>query len=168
VAEGEEALVALCALTFLSLCFAQGQSPDDVHIFPQNSHGSLKPSSGAAIQSLPARNPHDRPLHVDVDVVLVPVTVNDSRNRPVTELNKQNFTLFEEDKRQEIRYFSAEEAPLSIAILLDISKSMSDKIDIERAAIVEFFDNANPDDEYFAITFSDRLKYPGASTTAFL
>jgi Ca-activated chloride channel family protein len=131
-------LLALCALTFLSPCLAQGQSPDDVHIFPQNSHDSLKPSSGAAIQTLSARNPHDRPLHVDVDVVLVPVTVNDSRNRPVTALNKQNFTLFEEDKRQEIRYFSAEEAPLSIAILLDVSKSMSDKIDIERAAIVEF------------------------------
>jgi Ca-activated chloride channel family protein len=107
---------------------------------------------------------HDRPLHVDVDVVLVPVTVNDSRNRPVTALNKQNFTLFEEDKRQEIRYFSAEEAPLSIAILLDVSNSMSDKLDIERAAIVEFFNNANPDDEYFAITFSDRPRVVASST----
>jgi Ca-activated chloride channel family protein len=156
-------LLTLCALTFLSLGLAQGQSPDDVHISPQKSHGSLEPSS-AAIQTLPPRNPHDRPLHVDVDVVLVPVTVTDSRNRPVTALNKQNFTLFEEDKRQEIRYFSAEEAPLSIAILLDVSKSMSDKIDIERAAIVEFFNNANPDDEYFAITFSDRPRVLASST----
>ena len=38
---------------------------------------------------------------------------------------------------------------------MDVSKSMTDKIDTERAAIVEFFNNANPDDEYFAITFSD-------------
>src|SRR4029077_5730551 len=94
----------------------------------------------------------------------VPVTVNDSRNRPVTTLNKQDFLLFEEDKRQEIRYFSKEEAPLSIAILLDVSKSMSDKIDTERAAIVEFFNNANPDDEYFAITFSDRPRVMASST----
>jgi len=158
-------LLALCALTLLLHCLAQGQYADDVHIFPQNGHDGAKPSSGVIpTQTLPTPNPHGRPLHVDVDVVLVPVTVNDSRNRPVTTLNKQDFLLFEEDKRQEIRYFSREEAPLSIAILLDVSKSMSDKIDTERAAIVEFFNNANPDDEYFAITFSDRPRVMASST----
>lgn len=100
--------------------------------------------------------PETKPLHVSVDVVLVPVTVSDRNNRPVTTLNRQDFALFEEDKRQEIRYFSSEEAPSSIAILFDVSKSMSDKLDSERAALVEFFKNANPADEYFAITFSDR------------
>ena len=158
-------LLALCALTLLLHCLAQGQYADDVHIFPQNGHDGAKPSSGVVpTQTLPTPNPHDRPLHVDVDVVLVPVTVTDSRNRPVTTLSKQDFLLFEEDKRQEIRYFSREEAPLSIAILLDVSKSMSDKIDTERAAIVEFFNNANPDDEYFAITFSDRPRVVASST----
>jgi Ca-activated chloride channel homolog len=158
-------LLALYVSTLLSLCFAQRQSVDDIHIFPQNSRDASKPSSGVVpIQTLPAPNPHDKPLHVDVDVVLVPVTVNDSRNRPVTTLNKQDFVLFEEAKRQEIRYFSTEEAPLSIAILFDVSKSMSDKIDTERAAIVEFFNNANPDDEYFGITFSDRPRMLASST----
>jgi Ca-activated chloride channel homolog len=43
---------------------------------------------------------------------------------------------------------------------------MSDKIDTERAAIVEFFNNANPDDEYFAIAFSDRPRVVASSTTS--
>jgi Ca-activated chloride channel family protein len=95
---------------------------------------------------------------VDVDLVLVPVAVTDALNRPVITLQKQDFAIYEENKTQEIRYFSAEEAPISIALLIDTSESMTDKIDTERAAIVEFFNNANPADEYFAITFSRRPK----------
>jgi Ca-activated chloride channel family protein len=105
-----------------------------------------------------------RPFRVNVDLVLVPVTVMDSMNRTVTTLKKEDFALYEEKKQQDIRYFSAEEAPVSVAILLDVSKSMSDKIDTERAAIVEFFNNANPEDEYFAIAFSDRPRVLANST----
>src|ERR1700757_3776779 len=91
-------LLGLCVSTAALICFAQGQSADDVHIFPQNSRRSLEsPAPSGLVEGLPAPNP-PRPLHVDVDVVLVPVTVNDSRNRPVTTLKKQDFALFEEDK----------------------------------------------------------------------
>lgn len=158
-------LLALSVSILLLICFAHGQSSDDVHITPLNSRNNLESSAHAKpIESLPASNLNDKPLHVDVDVVLVPVTVSDSHNRSVTTLKQQDFALFEENQRQEIRYFSAEESPLSVAILLDVSKSMSDKIDTERAAIVEFFNNANPDDEYFAITFSARPSVLASST----
>jgi Ca-activated chloride channel homolog len=149
--------LALCASTLFLVCFTRGQSADEVHLSPQRSLNSAESTPDTTpAEGLTATIPHSTPLRVNVDVVLVPVTVSDSENRPVTTLTKQDFALFEEDKRQEIRYFSTEEAPLSVAILLDVSKSMSDKIDTERAAIVEFFRNAHPDDEYFAITFSDR------------
>jgi len=155
----------LCALTLLFSGLALGQAADDVHIFPQKSQDSVKTTTKpAAVESLLGRNPHSKPLHVDVSVVLVPVTVSDSKNRPVTTLKKQDFALFESDKPQEIRYFSAEDAPISVAILLDVSKSMSDKIDTERDAVVEFFNNANPDDEYLAIAFSDRPRLLASST----
>ena len=139
----------------ISCCLTCAQSTDEVHVLSGNSPKSLP--SGAEI--LPGQ-----PLHISVDVVLVPVTVSDDKNHPVTTLKKQDFALFEENKPQEIRYFSTEESPLSVAILLDVSKSMTDKIDAERAAIVEFFNNANPDDEYFAITFSDRPRELVSST----
>jgi len=157
--------LALCAPTLLSLCFARGQSADDVHIFPSIGPNSHESTSGTLpVESQAASIPPDNPLHVNVDVVLVPVTVSDSENRPVTTLKKQDFALFEEDKRQEIRYFSVEESPLSVAILVDVSKSMSDKVDTERAAIVEFFNNAHPDDEYFAIAFSDHPRVVATAT----
>ena len=160
----------LCASTLLLMCFAHGQSADDVHIFPRRNPKSLETTADPVeFESLPTQHSQakpwqNKPLHVDVDVVLVPVSVSDAKNRPVTTLKRQDFALFEEDKRQEIRYFSVEDSPLSVAILLDVSKSMSDKIDTERAAIVEFFNNAHPDDEYFAITFSDRPRELSSST----
>jgi Ca-activated chloride channel homolog len=157
--------LALCAPTFLLLCFARGQSADDVHIFPSIGPNHPKSTSDTVpVETQTDSTPLNNPLRVDVDVVLVPVTVSDSENRPVTTLKKQDFALFEEGERKEIRYFSAEEAPLSVAILLDVSKSMSDKVDTERAAIVEFFNNAHPDDEYFAITFSDRPREVASAT----
>jgi Ca-activated chloride channel family protein len=91
-----------------------------------------------------------------VDLVVVPVTVTDSLGHSVVALTREDFRVYELDKLQEIRYFMTEEAPISIAVLFDVSKSMSDKIETEREAIVEFFKNANPDDEYFAIAFSGR------------
>src|SRR5690242_14959642 len=125
------------------------QLTNDVHLVPM-------PSVHPVVDVGSIESMHDmRPMRVDVDLVMVPVTVNDSLNRPVTSLSKQDFSLSEENKPQEIRYFSTEEAPISVAILLDVSKSMSDKIDTERASVVEFFKNANPDDEYVAITFAD-------------
>jgi len=138
-------LLSHCAAVLLFTCLAAGQSLDDAHI--QSQMGSI-----------------GKPLVVNVELVLVPVSVNDSMNRPVITLKKEDFTLYEQEKQKEIRYFSAEEAPISVAILLDVSKSMSDKIDTERAAIVEFFNNANPEDEYFAIAFSDRPRLLAAST----
>ena len=54
------------------------------------------------------------PLRVNADLVLIPVTVADARDRPVLELSKQDFGLYDSGKRQDIKYFFAEAAPISI------------------------------------------------------
>ena len=78
-------------------------------------------------------------LRVDVDLMLVPVSVTDTFDRPVIGLGKDNFKLFERGREQQIRFFSSEDAPLSVGLVLAISKSMADKISIEREALAEFF-----------------------------
>ena len=94
-------------------------------------------------------------MHVDTNLVLIPVTVNDRMNRPVTTLERKNFELYEAGKQQNIRYFSIEDAPISIGVLLDLSYSMTNKIDIARQALAEFFNSANSEDDYFVLTFAD-------------
>ena len=103
-----------------------------------------------------ALNAHTKPLRADVDLVLVPTTVTDGKNRPVTDLQKQNFAVYEENEPQEIRNFATEDAPISVGLILDVSKSMSNKIETERTALAEFFNNASPEDDYFVITLGDR------------
>jgi len=98
---------------------------------------------------------HVRPLKVDVDLVLVPVTITDPLNRLVTGLEKENFQLFDGNTPQEIRSFSSEDAPVSLGVIFDSSGSMSSKMDRAKDAVVEFFKTANPQDEFFMITFSD-------------
>jgi len=132
---------------------------NDVHIAPREIEkpkevpkGELTSRADLASGKLSA---HVRPLKVDVDLVLVPVTVTDPLNRLVTGLEKENFQLFDTNSQQEIRSFSSEDAPVSLGVIFDSSGSMSSKMDRAKDAVVEFFKTANPQDEFFMITFSD-------------
>jgi len=95
-------------------------------------------------------------MRVNVNLVLVPVSVTDSLHRPVLNLDKDDFELIEGQEEQEIRTFSQEDEPMSVALLLDVSGSMGKKIEILREAVREFFENANPRDDYTVVTVSDR------------
>lgn len=99
---------------------------------------------------------HGKPFQVPVDLVLVNVTVTDDWNRIVTGLDKENFTVYEGNKPMEVRHFSNEDAPISLGVIFDMSGSMSDKIAKAREAVIEFFKTANPQDEFFMITFNNR------------
>jgi len=87
---------------------------------------------------------------------MVPVTITDQRDRIVTGLDQSNFRLFDGKQPQTIKHFSSEDAPVSLGIVLDLSSSMSKKIDWARQAITEFCKAANPLDEFFMVTFADR------------
>jgi Ca-activated chloride channel family protein len=76
--------------------------------------------------------------------------------RLVTGLQAENFQLFEGKKPQEIRHFSSEDVPVSVGIILDASGSMRSKMDRVRDAVKQFCAEANPQDEFFMIVFSDR------------
>ncbi len=130
---------------------ARGQDTHQVHVAPLPDPPSTTASITASDLKL-----HLRTLHVEVDLVLVPVTVTDALNRPVIGLGKDNFELLDGGRKQQIRFFSSEDAPLSIALVLDVSNSMRNRISIEREALSEFFNNANSQDEYFAIAVSNR------------
>jgi Ca-activated chloride channel family protein len=135
---------------------AQSQTDvNDVHVAPRTLE-KTKPAEETNQTVVPASlNTHVRPLKVAVDLVLVPVTITDPMNRLVTGLEKENFQLFEGSAGQEIKTFSSEDAPVSLGVIFDSSGSMSSKMDRAKDAVVEFFKTANPQDEFFMITFSD-------------
>lgn len=151
-------LLCLAAIASCLNVFAAAQSNDDVHIVPRpESHKSVDSGlEGSA----------DR-LRINVEMVLVPVTVTDVKNHPVVDLAKKNFKLFEGENEKTIQYFNTEDAPLSVGILVDLSSSMANKIDAVREAADEFLNNANPQDDYFVITFADKPKLLANTTQSF-
>jgi len=128
---------------------------NDIHIQSREVEKPKEAPKEDLLASTTGMKTHIRPLKVDVDLVLVPVTITDPMNRLVTGLEKENFQLFEGNANQEIRSFSSEDAPVSLGVIFDSSGSMSSKMDRAKEAVVEFFKTANPQDEFFMITFSD-------------
>jgi Ca-activated chloride channel family protein len=140
-----------------SLAFpAFGQTDvNDVHVLPREVDKPSDPPKAALVATTTGLTTRVHALKVDVDLVLVPVTITDPMNRLVTGLDKVNFQLFEGNAAQEIRTFSSEDAPVSLGVIFDSSGSMASKMDRAKDAVVEFFKTANPQDEFFMITFSD-------------
>jgi len=105
-------------------------------------------------------------LHVDVEVALVNVTVTDPYNRLVTGLDPDNFRVYADNVEQEIVTFSAEYVPISIGVVFDFSGSMSNKVGKAREAALQFFKTANPQDEFFLVSFNERAELTSAFTNS--
>ena len=151
-------VLTLCALVCLGIPLAAQTDVNDIHVAPREAEKPKDPPKQELISSTSTSgdlNAHIRPMKVDVDLVLVPVTITDPMNRLVTGLEKENFQLFEGNVGQQIQSFSSEDAPVSLGVIFDSSGSMTSKMDRAKDAVVEFFKTANPQDEFFMITFSD-------------
>ncbi|HXJ86973.1 MAG TPA: VWA domain-containing protein [Candidatus Binatia bacterium] len=148
-------LVVLAGFLALGHSAVAQTDVNDIHVKAREVEKPKDPPKENIVSSKDGLNAHVRPLKVDVDLVLVPVTITDPMNRLVTGLEKDNFQLYEGSSQQEIRTFSSEDAPVSLGVIFDSSGSMSSKMDRAKDAVVEFFKTANPQDEFFMITFSD-------------
>jgi Ca-activated chloride channel family protein len=95
-------------------------------------------------------------IRIDVNLVLVPMTVTDPMNRLVTGLEKENFYLTDNNIPQTIKSFATQDAPLTIGIVFDLSGSMQSKFIRARKALSEFLRTCNPQDEFFVVGFNDR------------
>ena len=104
-------------------------------------------------------------IHTDSRLVLVPVSVTDPMERFVTGLNRDNFEVFEGAKPQAVQHFYSEDTPVSLGIILDVSGSMSDKLERVRDAVNQLCEVSNPQDEYFMITFADEPRLAVDFTT---
>jgi VWFA-related protein len=114
-----------------------------------------RPKLGVATE--PKKQPPAN-LRVDLNLVLVPVTVCDPNNRPVTGLEKEHFKVFDDKIEQTITHFAMDDEPVTVGLVFDISGSMGPKLQKARMAAAAFFKTANPDDEFFLVEFNDQPK----------
>jgi VWFA-related protein len=104
----------------------------------------------------PAEEPDDSiPIKVDVDVVNLYCAVRTKQNALIGNLEKTDFTLSEDGTHQDIKYFTREtDLPLTIGLLVDVSNSQRNLIEIERRAAASFFSSVlKKKDVAFLISF---------------
>ena len=104
-------------------------------------------------------------VSVDVDVVLIPTTITNDRGIYISGLEKKDFQIYEDRVEQEITYFSTDDAPMSLGIVLDSSGSMNPISDAARRNGGACMNMGTEEDEYFLIVFSDKLKVNTDFTT---
>jgi Ca-activated chloride channel family protein len=97
-------------------------------------------------------------IRVDVNMALVPVTVLDTVGHNVLGLDRENFRVFDGSEQRPIVTFGQSDAPVSVGLIFDCSRSMRDKFRISREAPTQLFKQLNGDDESFLITVSDRAQ----------
>jgi Ca-activated chloride channel homolog len=107
---------------------------------------------------LTAQEPVDK-ISIDTDLVNLNVSVY-SRNasQSASTLLQKDFRVFENGERQEISFFASSEAPFDLVLLLDLSGSTADKIDLIRKSSKRFVDAARPDDRIAIVTFTAEIQ----------
>lgn len=156
-------LLALAVLLFVAVGIPSGASAqddplDNVHVEPPPPAAPPPPSNKPPAVEGPAglKARAGERFRVNVNLVLIPLTVTDPMDRLVTGLEKTNFYIYEDNRPEAIKSFSTEDAPVSIGVIFDMSGSMSNKIIRARDSILEFMKTSNPQDEFFVVGFNDR------------
>ncbi|MCW5961622.1 MAG: VWA domain-containing protein [Pyrinomonadaceae bacterium] len=96
-------------------------------------------------------------ITVDSALVRLNVGVVDNRGRPITDLNKNSFTIYEDGVKQEISRFEPTVAPFSVAMILDMSGSTLGFRETIRQSAIRFVDALGPDDRVAVIEFYDKI-----------
>jgi Ca-activated chloride channel family protein len=172
-------LISACLLTYhaVPLAAQQPQPPTDENKQSDNKQNENKPKPDDAKKDeikkddvrKDTRGQVIKPrqgLKLDVDLALVNVTVTDPYNRLVTGLEMDNFRVMEDNVEQEVLTFSAEDVPISIGVIFDFSGSMANKVGKAREAAVQFFKTANPQDEFFLVSFNERAELTSSFTNS--
>jgi Ca-activated chloride channel homolog len=97
----------------------------------------------------------DHKLKQATELVVLHVTVADDKGQFVADLRQGNFKVFEQNIEQNLSFFSREDIPVTMGLVIDNSGSMRDKRDQVNAAAMTFVRTSNPQDEAFVVNFND-------------
>jgi VWFA-related protein len=106
--------------------------------------------------TLPVFAQDDDPVTVNTTLVRLNVGVVDRQGRPIVDLNRSSFTVYEDEVKQEISKFEPTVAPFSVVLMLDVSGSTIPLRQIITQAATRFLDALAPDDRVAVISFDEK------------
>jgi Ca-activated chloride channel homolog len=114
--------------------------------------------AGAGAQQVRNDDTQGTVFRTGVDLVALNVVVTDSQQKFVTGLSVGDFAVFEDGVQQELSFFAARDVPLDLALLLDTSASMSDKIHTMQEAAIGFAGTLRAGDRVTVVDIKDGVK----------
>ena len=106
-------------------------------------------------QAPPPNSAASATISVNAELVALPVRVTDANGNVVTGLTLQDFTVLEDGRPQKLTLFQQEDAPVTVGLVVDHSRSMGPKLVEVTAAVLAFAHSSNPQDEMFVVDFND-------------
>lgn len=100
--------------------------------------------------------PEDEEIRVDTDLVEVPFVVTDRTGKPILNLKKENFQVYEDGQVQKLTEFAASSAPFEVALVLDTSGSTLAELPLIQRAARNFISSLRPGDRVSIIAYRAR------------
>ena len=104
-----------------------------------------------------AQEPDQPAFRTGVDLVALNVTVTDENDRYVTDIDVEGFQLFEDGAQQEVTFFTRTQLPIALALLMDTSASMADRMSTAQEAAIGFAERLRTQDLASIIDFDSRV-----------
>ena len=118
--------------------------------------GWLVTDPGIDAQQQQQPPPQTPAFRAGVDVVSLNVTVTDRDQRFVTDLEQGDFVVFEDGVQQEVAFFTRTQLPIALALLIDTSASMDERMSTAQEAAIGFSQRLRPEDLAEIIDFDSR------------
>jgi Ca-activated chloride channel family protein len=144
-------LIAAAVAVSAAVLSAGGQQPQQEPPQPQQQQPAPAPPARPAP---PAQSPSFR---VGVELVSMNVTVTDAANRYITDLEENDFQVYEDGVKQDVTLFNRTNLPIALALLLDTSASMEARLPIAQEAAIGFARRLRPQDLAEVIDFDSRV-----------
>src|SRR5262252_2965018 len=92
-------------------------------------------------------------LKVDVAMVSLDVAVFNASGTPITDLNREDFQVYEDGRPQQVQSFAASSSPYNVLLVIDKSGSMYSQVRFVSEAINRFFSNLRAQDQVALASF---------------
>ena len=140
-------------------------APPVMRVDPQAPQGNSPAQPSSPSKTEPQEVGEDDVIRVDTSVVNVPVSVLEHNGKYVPDLRKEDFRLWEDGVEQKLAYFAPVEKPFTVALLLDISDSTTERLPEIKQAAVAFVEQLRPDDRVLVLSFDSRINILSEATS---
>lgn len=116
------------------------------------------PSAAGNGEKENARTVDEEAVVLKAALVNLNVSVTNRAGVALSTLRKEDFDVAENGEAQKIEFFQSTSAPFNLVLLLDLSGSIKDKLDVVKSAALRFIDVLGPQDKVAVVTFTDEIR----------